>query len=100
MERLGNSTFPYGTLAVNVLGSFVAGFVAALAIERGGMNPTARVAIMVGFCGGFTTFSAFAVDTFAYFRAGDPTRALVNVAAQLVLGLASVWLGWAAAMKV
>lgn len=99
MQRLSNSTFPYGTLSVNVLGSFIVGFVATLALERAAVNPTWRAAILVGFCGGFTTYSAFAYETFELMRTGDPLRGLANIAAQLVVGLAAVWLGWAAAMK-
>ena len=100
VQRFTGSTFPYGTLSVNVLGSFVVGFVATLALERAAMSPTWRTAIMVGFCGGFTTYSAFAWETFELMRTGDPIRGLANVAAQLVLGFAAVWLGWAAALKV
>jgi len=100
VQRLSGSTFPYGTLSVNVLGSFVVGFVATLALERAAMSPTWRTAIMVGFCGGFTTYSAFAWETFELMRTGDPIRGIANIAAQLVLGIAAVWLGWAAALKV
>ena len=100
VQRISGSTFPYGTLSVNVIGSFVVGFVATLALERAAVSPTWRAAILVGFCGGFTTYSAFAYETFEMMRTGDPLRGLANVAAQLVLGLAAVWLGWAAAMKV
>jgi CrcB protein len=99
VQRLSGSTFPYGTLSVNVLGSFAVGFVAALTLERAALSPTWRAAIVVGFCGGFTTYSAFAYETFELFRTGDPWRGITNVAAQLVLGIAAVWLGYAAAMK-
>ena len=98
-QRLTNGTFPYGTLAVNVLGSLVVGFVAALTLERVAMNPTWRSAILIGFCGGFTTFSALAYETFELVRTGDPWRGILNLAAHLVLGLAAVWAGYAAAMK-
>jgi CrcB protein len=100
VQRWSNSTFPYGTLSVNVIGSFIVAFVATLALERAVVNPTWRAAIMVGFCGGFTTYSAFAYETFELLRTGDAIRGLANVAAQLVLGLAAVWIGYAAAMKV
>ena len=92
------TTFPYGTLAVNVIGSFVAGFVATYAIERAALGSAWRAALLVGFCGGFTTYSAFALESFELMRAGDPWRAGLNVVAQLVLGLAAVWLGWSAAI--
>ena len=99
VQRLTGSTFPYGTLTVNLAGSFLVGFVATLAFERAAINPTWRSAILVGFCGGFTTYSAFAYETFELMRTGDPLRGFANVAAQLILGLAAVWLGYAAAMK-
>ena len=99
-QRLSASTFPYGTLAVNVLGSFLAGLVAALAIERAMVSPMWRAAILVGFCGGFTTYSAFAYETFDLLKAGDPMRGAANVAAQLALGIGAVWLGWWVATKV
>jgi CrcB protein len=99
VQRVSRSTFPYGTLAVNVLGSFVVGLVATLALERATLSPTWRTAILVGFCGGFTTYSAFAYETFELLRTGDPWRGLANIAAQLLLGIGAVWLGYAAAMK-
>lgn len=83
-----------------MLGSFVVGFVATLTLERAALNPTWRAAILVGFCGGFTTYSAFAYETFELLRTGDPWRGIANVAAQLALGIAAVWLGYAAAIKV
>jgi CrcB protein len=100
VQRLSGGTFPYGTLAVNVLGSLVVGFVATLTLERVAASPLWRTAILVGFCGGFTTFSAFAYETFELVRTGDPLRGLLNIAAQLLLGLVAVWLGYAAAIKV
>lgn len=99
VQRLTGGTFPYGTLAVNVLGSFIVGFIATLTLERTAASPLWRSALLVGFCGGFTTFSAFAYETFELLRTGDPLRGLANVAAQLLLCLAAVWAGYAAAMK-
>jgi len=99
VQRLTGSTFPYGTLTVNIAGSFLVGFIATLAFERASLSPTWRAAILVGFCGGFTTYSAFAYETFELVRTRDPLRGFANIAAQLVLGLAAVWLGYAAAMK-
>jgi CrcB protein len=99
VQRFSASTFPYGTLTVNVLGSFVVGFVAALTLERTALSSTWRTAILVGFCGGFTTYSAFAYETFEMMRTGDPWRGAANLAAQLALGIAAVWLGYVAALK-
>ncbi len=100
VQRLSSSTFPYGTLSVNVVGSFVVGLVATLTLERAALSPTWRTAILLGFCGGFTTYSAFAYETFELLRTGDPWRGIANIAAQLALGIAAVWVGYAVAMKV
>src|SRR5439155_27346103 len=94
-QRLTHGTFPYGTLAVNVLGSLTVGFVAALTLERVAMNPAWRGAVLVGFRGGFTTLSALPYETFELVRTGDPWRGALNLAAHLVLGLAAVWAGYA-----
>ena len=100
VQRLTGSTFPYGTLTVNVIGSFVVGLVATLTLERVTMNPAWRSAVLIGFCGGFTTFSALAYETFELVRTGDPWRGALNLVAHLVLGLPAVWAGYAAAMKI
>ena len=99
VQRLTGSTFPYGTLTVNVVGSLVVGFVATLTLERAALNPVWRSAILIGFCGGFTTFSALAYESFELARTGDPLRALLNLAAHAALGLAAVWVGYVAALK-
>ena len=99
VQRLTHGTFPYGTLVVNVLGCLVVGFVATLTLERVAMNPAWRSAILIGFCGGFTTFSALAYETFELARTGDPLRGALNLGAHVVLGLAAVWAGYAAAVK-
>jgi len=98
-QRLLGSAFPYGTLTVNVLGSFIVAFVATLTLERAVMNPTLRSAILIGFCGGFTTFSALAYESFEMARTGDPTRGALNLAAHVLLGLAAVWAGYGLAVK-
>ena len=63
------------------------------------MNPAWRSAILIGFCGGFTTFSALAYETFELARTGDPLRGALNLGAHVVLGMAAVWAGYAAAVK-
>lgn len=98
-QRLLGSGFPYGTLTVNVVGSFLAGFVATLTLERATLNPMWRSAILIGFCGGFTTFSALSHETFELVRTGDPARGALNLALHAVLGLAAVWAGYALAVK-
>jgi fluoride exporter len=97
VQRLSGPTFPYGTLAVNVIGSFVVGFAAVLTLERVVMSQDLRAAILIGFCGGFTTYSAFAWETLLLARDGSPSVAALNIALQLVLGIGAAWLGASAA---
>ncbi len=98
-QRLLGSTFPYGTLAVNVTGSFLVGLAATLMLERAAVGPLWRSAILIGFCGGYTTFSALTYETFELVRTGDPARGLLNLVAHAVLGIAAVWAGYALAIK-
>jgi CrcB protein len=84
--------FPYATLAVNVIGCFGIGLVLPTIDRAVALPPDLRLLIVVGFLGGFTTFSAFGNETIALVRAGG-TVALLNVAANVLLGLAAVVLG-------
>jgi CrcB protein len=97
VQRITGTTFPYGTLAVNVVGSFIVGFAATLLLERAAANPIWRSAILIGFCGGFTTFSALAYETMELARTGDPSAAALNMAGHVLLGLGAVWAGYALA---
>ena len=85
--------FPYGTLTVNLLGCFVIGFLSQLAEARGAFTPESRALIFVGILGGFTTFSSFGNDTINLVRDGETFNALANIGANVILGLALVWLG-------
>ena len=85
--------FPYGTLAVNLLGCFLIGFLAQLAEARGAFNSEARLFVFIGILGGFTTFSSFASDSLNLLREGNLLNALANVGANVILGLILVWLG-------
>jgi CrcB protein len=88
------TTFPVGTLAVNVLGCFAIGILGGLAGSRQVLGADLRLFLMIGVLGGFTTFSSFAYETLALSRDAEPGRALLNVAAQVVLGLVACWLGY------
>ncbi|MGH7855901.1 MAG: fluoride efflux transporter CrcB [Candidatus Binatia bacterium] len=96
VQRLGGADFPYGTLAVNVLGSFVIGLVVTLSLERGLVNATLRLFLTVGICGGFTTMSTFSYETLSLLGQGSTGAALGNVSATIILCLAGTWLGAAA----
>ena len=87
------SVFPAGTLAVNVVGCLIAGALAEIGERRGALSPEARSLLMVGFLGGFTTFSAFANETVAVWRAGAAGVGLVNVALSVVSCIAAVVIG-------
>jgi CrcB protein len=98
-QRFG-STFPWGTLAVNVLGSCAIGMCGAWLIDsQRASAPLIREFAMVGFLGGFTTFSAFSLQTLQLLRDGKATLAIANVAASIVLCLFAVWLGFALASR-
>ena len=86
--------FPVGTLAVNALGCFVIGILAALFEAKQLASPGVRLFVMVGLLGGFTTFSSFAAETLALANDTLFAKALLNIAAQVLLGLAAVWLGY------
>ena len=85
--------FPYGTLMVNLIGCFVIGFFSQLAETRGAFTSESRAFVFIGILGGFTTFSAFGNDTINLVRDGEMFNALANVGANVILGLALVWLG-------
>ncbi len=87
------TTFPYGTLAVNLIGCFVIGFLAALAEEKFLLGPNARLLLMAGFCGAFTTFSTFMLETANLMKDGETLRAFINVAASIVAGFIVFRLG-------
>jgi CrcB protein len=94
-------SLPWGTIGINVAGSFLIGFFGTLTLE-GGRHPApewVRLFVMVGICGGFTTFSSFSLQTLDLLRGGAWDRALVNVAASVLLCLASVGAGHALAAQ-
>jgi CrcB protein len=95
---LGTS-FPWGTLLVNVAGSFAIGLLAALLTSDGrpALGVDARAFVIVGVLGGFTTFSAFSLETLNLARSGAVAAAGANAALSLVLCLVAVWLGFAVA---
>ena len=90
--RLLGENFPYGTLAVNVLGSFVLGLVMGI-LEGVVGHPDVRAAVTIGFLGAFTTFSTFSYETMMLFQVGDIGKAFLNILVSVVLGLLFVGLG-------
>src|SRR5579872_3591625 len=96
MMALTGPAFPWGTLLINILGSFVIGLVAALTLtpDRVGMHPDVRIFLMVGICGGFTTFSAFSLQTLELIQTGDVWAAAGYIVGSVVFCLLAVWGGW------
>jgi CrcB protein len=93
-HRIGQ-TFPTGTLVVNIIGSFVIGFIAAMSAPEGRfyINPMARQFLMIGVCGGYTTFSSFSLQTLNLAQDGEWLYAGANILASVALCLVAVWLG-------
>jgi CrcB protein len=95
-ERLWGTSFPWGTVGINILGSFLIGIFAALTDRDGRwpLNDVVRQFVMVGICGGYTTFSSFSLQTLNLLRDGLLLAALLNIALSVVLCLAAVALGY------
>lgn len=93
--------FPWGTLAVNVVGSFVIGFYSTLSAPDGRLFASARQRqfVMTGICGGFTTFSVFSLETLQLVQAGRIVAAGANLAVSIISWLAAVWLGHRLAVR-
>lgn len=100
-KRIGE-VFPWGTLAVNVTGSFIIGFFATLTGPDGRLlvGVGARQFVTLGLCGGFTTFSSFSLQTLNLARDGDWLRVVGNVTLSVALCLGAVWLGHIAAAAI
>src|SRR5579859_4636619 len=98
-DRIGQ-TFPWGTIIVNVTGSFVIGFFGTLTGPDGRLlvGSTARQFVMIGICGGYTTFSSFSLQTLTLAQDGEWLWAGANVVVSVVLCLFAVWLGHVAAL--
>ena len=84
--QISGTNFPYGTLAVNLSGCFLIGFLAVLAEKKFILGPDARILLMVGFCGAFTTFSTFMLETANLIQEGENLRAFLNVMASVLVG--------------
>ena len=91
-HQFGNA-FPYGTLIVNVVGCFLLGVLSQVSTHSSPLPYAVRAALTVGFLGALTTFSTFGYETFAQLEQRQPGMALLNVGANLALGLLTVWLG-------
>lgn len=95
LNALG-SALPYGTFAVNLIGSFLLGLLMHLGLTTEWMSPTLRLAVTTGAMGGFTTYSTFSYETMRLIQEGSWTGAAANVGATVVICLAASFLGFAA----
>jgi CrcB protein len=93
LYRLLGRDFPWGTLAVNVLGSFLMGLLFVLFLDRLAGPPELRSALLVGFLGAFTTFSTFSMETLLLVEQGFMVKALLNILTSVLLCLLACWLG-------
>lgn len=91
--------FAWGTLAVNLIGSFLIGFLTLLFVNKLALGAEWKAFFLIGLLGGFTTFSTFSFETLQYLQTGEFVKALLNMAANLVGCLFAVWLGWLAAKQ-
>ena len=92
-QALNKPWFPYGTLAVNLIGCFVIGFLGGIAEERRFFSQEVRLFVFVGLLGGFTTYSSFGFETSMLIRDARLLGASLNVGIHIIAGLAAVWLG-------
>ena len=90
-----NALFPYGTLTVNIVGSFLLGLIYMLALRKVGLTENTRLFLGVGFCGGFTTFSAFVLENFSLMQQKLLGTSLLYISVSVVAGIlalaAGVW---------
>jgi CrcB protein len=100
MQRLLDTSFPAGTLVVNLTGSFLLGLFLRYALETPTLTPELRAFLTIGFCGGYTTFSTFSYETIALLEDGQWTRAGLYTASSVMLALGAVLLGFMVARGV
>lgn len=93
VQRWLGAIFPWGTISINILGTFAFGVIWAMAGERSAIPAEVRVIVLIGFMGAFTTFSTFMFETGQLMRDGEYLYAVANLAIQNIVGLAFLFLG-------
>lgn len=97
VSKYNNSFFPFATLTVNIIGSFMVGFLGALLLEKLAIEPYWRTLILTGFFGAFTTFSTFSFETLKLLQQSMYFYAIANILVSILTGLIAVWLGYTTA---
>ena len=92
LSGMNVASWPWGTFIVNILGSLLIGFLLGL-VSKGIVSPDMKLLLVTGFCGGFTTFSTFANESFGMMKAGDALQMALYVGASVVIGILAVWAG-------
>lgn len=93
LYRVLGDRFPYGTLAVNIIGCFTIGLLMAMFEERWLVQPNIRLFVTIGILGGFTTFSTFSYETIEMLRGGNLSMGIINIAGSIVFCLCATWAG-------
>jgi len=93
VQRLAGGAFPWGTFAVNAIGSFLIGFLFVFMVERSSAGELWRLGVTVGLLGALTTFSTFSLESLRLMQTGAVTMALANILGQIVVCLSLTWLG-------
>lgn len=93
VARQLSTSFPFGTLSVNIIGCFLIGMIFALSERSATVSPEVRILLTTGFCGGFTTFSTFSYESIRLMQDGELLYVAANVVLSVVVGFASTYLG-------
>ena len=92
LSGMNVASWPWGTFAVNILGSLIIGLLVGL-VSKGIVSPEMKLLLITGFCGGFTTFSTFANESFSMMKAGDALQMALYVGVSVGVGILAVWTG-------
>jgi CrcB protein len=94
LHQTPNWRFPAGTVVVNIIGCLIVGLLAGMAVKQEVFTPEARVFLFTGLLGGFTTFSAFGLETLLLLKRGEAGVAIANIVLSIAIGLLAAWLGY------
>ena len=93
VNKYFQQSFPWATFAANIIGCLIIGLLLGFFERHQFTNPDLKYLFIVGFCGGYTTFSAFAVENMNLFQSGNTLTALMYIAASVLVGIFAVWIG-------